>query len=164
MRYPNERKAAVLKKILPPHNQSLVALAMEEGISAATLYNWRKAARAEGRLLPDGDRTPPRWASADKFAAVVESAAMNEAELAAYCRQVGLYPEQVTQWRQACEQANDWDRSHNKRLQAARSADHKQIKQLERDLTQKEKAFAEIAALLVLRKKVQAIWGEAEGA
>ena len=84
--------------------------------------------------------------------------------LAAYCRQVGLYPEQVTQWRQACEQANDWDRSHNKRLQAARSADHKQIKQLERDLTQKEKAFAEIAALLVLRKKVQAIWGEAEGA
>jgi hypothetical protein len=66
---------------------------------------------------------------------------------------VGLYPEQVTQWRQACEQANDWDRSHNKRLQAARSVDHKQIKQLERDLTQKEKALAEIAAWLVLRKK-----------
>lgn len=89
MRYPNERKVAVLKKILPPHNQSLVALAMEKGISAATLYNRRKSARAEGRLLPDGDRTPPRWASADKVAAVVKSAAMNEAGLAAYCRKLG---------------------------------------------------------------------------
>ncbi len=37
MRYSNEWKAAVLKKMLPPHNQSLVALAMAEGISAAKL-------------------------------------------------------------------------------------------------------------------------------
>ena len=55
MRYSPERKEAVLKKMLPPHNRSIRELAEEEGISEATLYAWRKAARAEGRLLPDGD-------------------------------------------------------------------------------------------------------------
>ena len=108
-RYSRERKEAVLKKMLPPHNRPIPEIAQEEGISQGTLYHWRNAARANGRLMPDGDRTPTDWCATDKFAAVVESAAMNEVELSAYCRQRGLYPEQIRQWREACEQANDWD-------------------------------------------------------
>ena len=61
----------------------------EEGISEAALYNWRKAARAEGRLLPDGDQTPAGWTAADKLAAMDEIAALNEAELPAWCRRPG---------------------------------------------------------------------------
>jgi hypothetical protein len=95
---------------------------------------------------------------------VVESIVMNEAELSTFCRQRGLYPEQIKQWRQACEQANDWDRSQNRRLQDVRKTDQQRIKQLERELSRKERALAETAALLVLRKKAQAIWGEAEDA
>lgn len=162
MSYPNERKEAVLNKMLPPQSQAIPALARAEGIAEATLYAWRKAARATGRLLPAGDHAPTGWTSADLFAAVVESLAMNETERSTYCRQRGLYPDQLTHWRQACEQANDWDRSQTKRLQAARKADQQQIKDLERELRRKEKALAETAALLVLRKKAQAIWGEAE--
>jgi transposase-like protein len=51
-RYSDERKEAVLRKMLPPHNRPLAALAAEEGISEATLYNWRRDARDKGRLLP----------------------------------------------------------------------------------------------------------------
>ncbi len=160
MSYPAERQEAVLKKMLPPRNKSISELAKEEGISEGTLYSWRKAARAEGRLMPDGDSTPQGWGSVDKFAAVLETVAMNEVELSGYCRQRGLYPEQLHQWREACEQANDWDRSQNKRLKESRRADEKQIKELEHELRYKEKALAETAALLVLRKKAQAIWGE----
>jgi len=83
MGYPRERKEAVLKKMLPPNNKSIKALAHEEGICEATLYNWRKAARSEGRLMPEGDSSPAGWTAADKFAAVLESAALNEAELSA---------------------------------------------------------------------------------
>lgn len=164
MRYPSERKEAILKKMLPPNNKTIKELAQEEGISEVTLYNWRKAARAEGRLMPDGDATPGGWSSADKFAAVVETAALNEAALAAYCRERGLYPAQIRQWREACEQANDWDRSQNQRLKEARQVDHKRLKELERDLAKKEKALAETAALLVLTKKAEAIWGTGEDA
>jgi hypothetical protein len=100
--------------------------------------------------------------TSDKFAAVVETAALNEAELSAYCRQRGLYPEQIRAWRLACEQANDWDRSQTQRLKDARKVDERRIQELERELRIKEKALAETAALLVLRKKAQAIWGDGE--
>ena len=153
MLYPAERKEAVLKKMLPPNNQSIAAIAKAEGISEATLYNWRKAARSQGRLLPDGDTSPTGWSAADKFAAVVETASLNKADLSAYCREKGLYPEQIQQWRTACEQANDWDRSQNQQLKQVRKDDEKRIKRLERELRQKEKALAETAALLVLKKK-----------
>ena len=61
MDYPRERKEAVLKKMLPPCNKPMSEIAKEEGISECTLYNRRKAARAQGRLMPDGDASPSGW-------------------------------------------------------------------------------------------------------
>lgn len=162
MRYNKERQEAVLKKMMPPHNKTIKELAREEGISEATLYNWRNAARRQGRLMPDGDTSPEGWTAKDRFAAVVETAAMNEAELAEYCRQRGLYPEQIKDWREACEQATDWERASSKELSQAVREERKRIKALERELARKERALAETAALLVLRKKAQAIWGDSE--
>ena len=164
MKYSVERKQAVMAKMLPPHNKTVSQLAEEENISVPTLYAWRKEARSQGRLLPDGDTSPTGWSSADKFAAVLETAALNEAELSEYCRKRGLYPDQIRQWREACEQANDWDRSLNHRLKNARKDDEQRVRELERELRRKEAALAETAALLVLRKKAQAIWGDNEDA
>ena len=163
MKYPNERKEGVIKKMMPPHNKTITELAREESICTATLYKWRREARKKGQLLPDGDSTPSGWSSADKFAAVVETAALNKIELSEYCRKRGLYPDQISQWRGACEKANDWDQSQNNALKAARREDAIRLKQLEKDLRRKEKALAETAALLVLTKKAEAIWGEPEG-
>ena len=47
-RYSDERKSALLKKLLPPLNMSVAELARQEGISEVTLYNWRKQAKAGG--------------------------------------------------------------------------------------------------------------------
>jgi transposase-like protein len=163
MQYSPERKEAVLRKMMPPHNRSIKQLAQEEGISEATLFNWRKQAREKGLLLPDGDNGPEGWSARDKFAAVLETAALNEADLAEYCRQKGIYPEQLLQWRRVCEKANDWDRENSRRLKTEKKADRQRIRQLERELNRKEKALAEAAALLVLQKKAQAIWGDPEG-
>ena len=162
MRYSPERKEAVLKKMMAPHNRSLRELASEEGISEATLYNWRKEARSKGLLMPDGDSGPEGWSARDKFAAVMESAALNAQQTAEYCRRKGLYPHQLEQWRQACEAANDWDRQSTLKLKAEQKTSRQRIKALEKELQRKEKALAEAAALLVLQKKVQAIWGESE--
>jgi transposase-like protein len=148
--------------MLPPYNKPIAQLAKEEGIAQGTLYSWRAVARAKGQLMPDGASTPQGWVSVDKFAAVLETAALNESELSSYCREKGLYPQQIKAWRAACEQANDWDRVQNKRLQDNTRSANKRIKELERELHRKEKALAETAALLVLRKKAQAIWGEPE--
>ena len=162
MRYPKERKEAVLRKMMPPHNRSVPELAKEEGISEATLYIWRREARNMGLLLPSSQEGPEGWSARDKFNAVIESAGLNEAELAEYCRKKGIYPEQLSQWRMACEKANDWDRENNRRLKVEQKDNRKRIRELERELQRKEKALAEAAALMVLRKKAEAIWGDDE--
>lgn len=164
MGYSPERKAAVLKRMLPPNTMAIRQLSQEEGISEATLHKWRAEARGKGQLLPDADAGPEGWSSRDKFAAVLETAALNEVDLAGYCRERGLYPAQIAVWRAACEQANDWDRASAARLGQATKEDRKRVRKLEQDLARKEKALAETAALLVLRKKAQAIWGGDEDA
>lgn len=94
--------------------------------------------------------------------AVVETAALSEAEKAEYCRRRGLYPEQIDQWRQACEQANDWEAEQSRRQDKASREHKRQAKALEKELKRKEAALAETAALLTLRKKAEAIWGDGE--
>ena len=94
---------------------------------------------------------------------MIEAAALNEAELGDYCRRRGIFPEQIAIWREACEMANDWDRAAATRIAKETRDDRKRIQQLERELARKEKALAEAAALLVLRKKAAAIWGPADG-
>lgn len=104
--------------------------------------------------MPPGKTKTP-WSSAEKFAVVLETASMNEAERAQYARRKGLYVEQIAAWTAACRDANGAlvERPENR-------ADKKRIQELERELNRKEKALAEAAALLVLRKKAQAIWGD----
>jgi hypothetical protein len=121
-------------------------------------------ARGKGQLLPDADASPEGWSSRDKFAAVLETAALNEADRAEYGRKRGLYPAQIAAWRSACEQANDWDRTSTARLGRVTKEEKKRIKDLERELARKDRALAETAALLVLRKKAHAIWGGDEDA
>lgn len=149
--------------MLPPNNIALRQLSREEGISNGTLSLWRAEARSKGKLLPDGHSGPDGWTARDKFAAVVETASMNETECGEYCRQRGLYAEQLRVWREACERANDWERAASNRIARETKDDKKRIRDLERELARKEKALAETAALMVLRKKAEAIWGPAEG-
>lgn len=159
MAYSKERRAGVIAKMLPPASVAIPVLSRQEGISEATLYKWRSDARAQGRLAPDAGDAPAGWTSRDKFAAVVETASLNAEAFAAYCRERGLYPEQISAWRAACEQAND--RAHESAVEQARLSreDRKRLRELERELARKEKALAETAALLTLRKKAAAIWG-----
>lgn len=162
MKYSEERRQSILSKLLAPHNRTVSELAREEGISEATLYNWRRAARGQGHLLPDHASDSEGWSSQDKFNAVLESAALSEVELAEYCRRRGLYPEQLRRWRASCEQANARNQQAGRQDSEALKMERKRSRDLERELRRKNAALAETAALLTLRKKARAIWGDEE--
>ena len=161
--YSAERKAAVLGKLLPPRSLSVREWAREEGISDVTLYHWRKQAMAMGEMGVVEKKAPETWSGEAKLAVVVETAPLSEVELSQYCRERGLYPEQVKAWRQACiaGQQTSLQRRQEEAVQAR--ADKQRIRELERELQRKEKALAEAAALLVLRKKLNALWGDDAG-
>ncbi|OHC61601.1 MAG: transposase [Pseudomonadales bacterium RIFCSPLOWO2_02_FULL_63_210] len=149
--------------MMPPLNRKVLDLARETGITTVTLRTWRHQARAEGKVVPGDGKQADQWSSQDKFRVVLESASLNAAELAEYCRRKGLYVEQIKAWREACEQANRPPQpSQARREREADKAAQQRIKQLERELRRKEAALAETAALLVLRKKAEALWGKEE--
>lgn len=160
--YPDDQKAQLIERMLPPGEEPVPALSRDSGIPKDTLYGWRRQAyRERGLTLPGTEQSPARWSSEEKFAMVVEAAVLSEAERGEYCRKRGLYPEQLQAWRQACEQANA--RQTTKPTGSA-AADQRRVRELERELRRKDQALAETAALLVLRKKARAIWGEAADA
>ena len=82
MNYSPELKDALLRRMLPPNNESITKISREEGISEQTLRNWRDKARKEGYAAPGTDAVPDDWSTQDKFLVVVETASMNETELA----------------------------------------------------------------------------------
>jgi hypothetical protein len=159
--YPDELKAHVIKKMLPPRNANVAELSKETGIPKDTLYMWRLKARGH-RLNPSTAHPGAIGLSGeDKFNIVVETAALSQEELSAYCRRKGLYPEHIEQWRRQCAKANEPVASNKVDREKARQQD-RQIKQLKSELRRKEKALAEAAALLVLKKKAQQLWGDPE--
>ena len=87
---------------------------------------------------------------------------MNETDLAEYARSKGLFVEQIRAWRDACMNANGGIAKEAARLNRELKDSEKELKKLERELQRKEKALAEAAALLVLSKKANAIWGDPE--
>ena len=151
----------------PPQRQIVARISEELGIHVMTLYKWRKAWRLQGEVVPASEKEPEGWSAADKFTVVLETAGLNATELSAYCRQKGLYPEQVDRWRQASQDANEkpvLTMKEQKELEKLRAQDQREIKQLKQELRRKEKALAEAATLLMLRKKWEAFCSEdAEG-
>jgi len=162
MNYSPEYKESLLRRMLPPNNESISKIAKEEGISEQTLRNWRDKARKEGKAAPGIDATPDDWSTQDKFLIVVETASLNETELAEYARKKGLYVEQIKAWSDACMNANGGIAKEAARLNRELKESQKERKKLERELQRKDKALAEAAALLVLSKKANAIWGDPE--
>ena len=162
MNYSKEFKDSILRRMLPPNNESISTIAKEEGLSEQTLRNWRDKARKEGYAAPGTDSQPDNWSTQDKFLVVVETASMNEADLAEYARKKGLFVEQIRAWRDACMNANGGIAKEAARLNQELKDSQKERKKLEKELQRKEKALAEAAALLVLAKKATAIWGDPE--
>ena len=158
--YPDELKSKIISRLLPPNNEYVPDVSRETGIPKDTLYAWRiKHRRGAHTVKAEQDRTN-KLTSAQRFDIVLETAGMNEAELSQYCRRNGLYPEQIEAWKQACQSANRPDTRREDRKKNRQLS--QEVKQLKAELRRKEKALAEAAALLVLKKKAQAIWGDSE--
>lgn len=155
-RYGQGFKNRAVARLLPPEGAPLDVVAQAVGVSADTLERWRSEALAQ----PVQQRT---WTAAARLEAVITTAALDETARNAWCREHGVYPQQLAQWRSSATQALAGPEEARASPQQTKD-DRRRIKELERELRRKDKALAETAALLVLSKKVEAIFdkGEAE--
>ena len=169
MVYPKELKEHLVARMLGAQRVNPYVLARETGIARQTLSAWSLAARRVASMTkqPNEPPTPPDkpprrpqdWTAQERLRAVNEAFALTDADLGAWLRREGLHEATLTQWREAAL------RGLATGLAGARGApgEAKRVKQLERELLRKDKALAEAAAILVMRGKMQALWGDEGG-
>ncbi len=141
---------------------SAAKLAEEVGVPQPTLSRWlRDTAIVENvtkkKVKPAAPtaRRPSEWPAEDKLRAVVGAASVPDPELGGWLRREGLREEDLERFR-----ADAIAGLAPPPKKAKGAGEQKRIKELERELKRKDAALAETAALLVLRKKAVALWGE----
>ena len=140
-RYGQEFKDRAVARLLPPESASVDAVSREIGVSVATLERWRSDALSmPGRA--------PAWTAAARLEAVLTTAAMDEAARSAWCREHGVYPQDLENWKVAATQAL----ASPGKVGTPKSAKEERRRIKERELRRKDKALSEAAALLVLSK------------
>jgi len=162
--YSESFKTKLVQKMLLPNARPVSALAQDAGLPEGTLYRWKKEITLGGMSTdrPDDKTTlptkpPHEWSAEQKLAVVLEAAAVPPGELGAFLRRKGIHEAQLKEWREAAVAGL---RGPNRRDRKAANVEARRVRELERELKRKDKALAEVGALLVLKKKAQAIWGD----
>ena len=156
--YSETVKEAMVLKLTSPSAPSSISLAQEVGIHQSTLSRWVKE---YGNVSKMGGvmkgRRPQDWTAEEKLNAVLEYEKLEEEEQRGkYLREKGIHSVHIERWKGELIEGLKSSKS------GKRDPRDKRIKELERELRRKDKALAETAALLVLKKKAQAIWGDRE--
>jgi transposase-like protein len=162
---------AVEKALNRANGITLKEIIDDLGIGRSTLSKWVREARNNGLEIPAGgevvssgnkkkEQRPQDWSLEDRLEIVMACASLDEEAKSEYCRKQGVYPHHVKQWKL------DFGSGDSSSEQVTRRQEMKNLKnenkELRKELNRKDKALAETAALLVLQKKVNAIWGNDE--
>ncbi len=158
MRYYSEDfKRAAVAKLSSPGGPSATLLSGELGISQSSLSRWL---RERGTLAINGEdmkqRRPDDWTAEEKVAAVLDYEKIPEEQRGTFLRERGLHEATLGRWKAEIIEGMKLKPF----AQGKKDPQQKRIAALERELRRKESALAEAAALLVLKKKADAIWGE----
>ena len=96
----------------------------------------------------------------DKLRIVLEASALSDEELGAFLRREGIHEAQLEEWRIKAMDAATGALKAPHAKKSERTPEARKIKELEREIHRKDKALAEVTALLALKKKIQEIWGD----
>jgi transposase-like protein len=159
--YSKAFKSKMVQRMAGPGAVSANALAADTGIPQPTLSRWLKEAQDAGHMKPrrpstepNTERRPADWPPEERLRVVMEASRLRDQELGEFLRREGLHEATLTEWRAAALEALSPQRKA--------PAESKRVRELEKELRRKDKALAETAALLVLQKKIQAIWGDGD--
>lgn len=156
---------AVEKALNREPDVSLQNTADSLGVSISALSRWMLQAREhELELEPvnamNKAKRPQDWTLEERLELIIACAGLNEDSLGEYCREQGIFPHHVKQWKV------EFSTNKGQVQGPSHVSDIKRLKEenkaLKKEVNRKDRALAETAALLVLQKKVQEIWGNDE--
>lgn len=153
------RRAAVLK-CHSRGTRTVEEVARSLGVSSWSLYQWSK--RYGNAETMKQQRRPVERSAQEKLKAVIEFEGLTGDKQGEYLRREGLHSEHIEGWKKRMEAGLEGGGGLSAASRSERAQDKQKIKELEKELHRKERALAETAALLVLKKKADLIWGSGE--
>lgn len=155
-RYSEDFQKSIVKKILIPHSPGIAQISEETGISLPTLYNWIRKLRGDVEMNMEGTNPEDR-SILEKQELLLEASSIRPEELGAWLRAHGIHEEQLKLWRDEIREILQYNKKAEHKEE---SESRRKIKSLEKEILRKDKALAEMAALIVLKKKLEGIWFE----
>jgi transposase len=165
---PSFKLQAVEKALCREEGISLAVIAKSLGVGQSTLSKWICKSRNQ-TLVRDSDQAisaekgkpfekrPQDWCDNEKLKLVIRCGSMSDVEINQVCREQGIYAHHIKQWQDEFGNGDMTNKADNKALENRQLKSEN--KALKKELRRKEKALAEAAALLILQKKANHLWG-----
>jgi transposase-like protein len=165
-------KRKMVQRMCGPEAISASALAKQVDVPQTTLSKWLRLAGTKAAYVfpndphrcvqvnPMKSRRPEEWPAEEKLKTVLEAQGLPDEALGVFLRQKGLHETHLERWRLQMIEGLQLKPAAKKTQ--SHPGDVKRIRTLEQELRRKDKALAETAALLVLKKKAQEIWGDTD--
>lgn len=152
----------VSKALNQSSDETIKEVAQNNGIGYSTLQNWIRMSGLRGAKgssnLKVVEKRPEEWCLAEKLDIIISSNGLSSSNLSALCRRKGIYPHHIEKWK--TDFMTERSPSSPKNTKGEMTDLRRENKKLKQELRRKEKALAETAALLVLKKKVDTLWGD----
>ena len=154
-KFSDEQKQMWVKKFLTRGSKSIDVFCRENALSSTAVYKWVAIYGRSPDMKPLA-RSPQHWTPEEKFKAVMAFDSLAVEEQGAYLRREGVHADHIEMWREKMQKSLELE-SHDKRSERGELI--YKVLDLEKELLRKDKALAEAAAIIILKKKVDLIWG-----
>ncbi len=156
--YTQAFKEEVVRKMLTRGNRTIADMAAELNVPYHSVRNWLRNPRMAHLHRADGGaKRPLDWTAEQRLQALLDTNNLAPEDLNAWCRERGIFAHQLQAWKaEFCLSAKpSTDIGEVRKLKG-------ELASLQRELSRKDKALSEAAALLVLQKKYQALWEDGD--
>ena len=164
-KYSESFKLQAIEKVLNRSSETTIEEILSTlGVSRSAMSRWVKEASSiktveTNKTIMPQEKRPQDLTLKERLKHIKECGNLEEAAISRYCREHGFYPHHLEQWEQNFIQGYQGAEQTNKSELRNKKVE---IKELKKEISRKDKALAETAALLVLQKKVHEIWGSDE--
>lgn len=154
-------KARMIQRMTGPEGISATALSSQVGVSQPTLSRWVRE-RSLGGMNDEKPSKRRTWTAAEKFRVVQEASQLADGDLGGLLRREGLHAPQLNEWIDIVSTAALAGLVPQSGSKAKKSPEAEKIQELEKELNRKDKALAEVTAILALKKRIREIWGDGD--
>ncbi len=159
MAYSRAVRKSVLMRVLPPTQESISVVSKDMGMDEQTIKNWLKEEKDINIDSDSSIKSPSSFSSKEKYLLLMESRGISEEDFGEFLRTRGIHSEHLTLWEQEIrEMVSKKETKEEKKVKELL----KKVRKLEKELLRKNKALAEAAALLILKKKLDLLTAEEE--